>query len=120
MSRMSNEQLLGIINKKGYSLSDQIGAKRKDSNLERNLGNAPLEEIEVQEADTGKYIVRVTSYRCRAVDSDGLCEKYHVDMVKYLGFIPDDSPEITEIITTQKKVKKGDEKTVITIDRLPN
>lgn len=118
MSRLSNEQLLGIINKKGYKISGDAHVQREDTKLERHSCDEPLEEGQVEERFSGRYVIRVVSHRRRLLDEDNLSSKAANDVLRYCQFVPDDAPETTHIITTQKKVKKGDEKTVITIDRL--
>jgi hypothetical protein len=120
MSRFNNEQLLGIINKRGYGISRDPCIPGKDSKLECGAGNEPLETVKIQESYSGKYVVRVVSYRSRLCDEDNLCEKFGVDFLRYAGILEKDSPDKTHIITTQKKCKKSEERTEITIDRLPN
>lgn len=53
--------------------------------------------------------MRVTSVRKCLLDEDNLCEKYHVDCLRYSGIIPDDSPDKVRIETTQRKAAKGEE-----------
>jgi hypothetical protein len=42
------------------------------------------------------------------LDQDNLCEKYHVDLCRYAGVIPDDSPEQVIIEVNQRKTVKGE------------
>jgi len=84
--------------------------------LERDPSDAPLEAKEVQRRTDGRFIVRVTSVRKRLADEDGLCEKYVLDCCRYAGLIPDDSPELCKVETSQRKAAKGEEEhTQITI-----
>lgn len=84
--------------------------------VERNLSHAPLEAKEVQRRTDGRFFVRVESVRKRLADEDGLCEKYVLDCCRYAGLIPDDSPELCKVETSQRKAAKGEEEhTQITI-----
>lgn len=83
------------------------------------VSNEPLATPQAQASDSGRYIVRVVSYRCRLLDEDNLAEKYHVDACRYAGLIPADSPDKTHIEVTQQKVKtKGEERTELLITKL--
>ena len=87
--------------------------------LESNPVNAPLGKKEVQRPDSERFLVSVTSCRKRLLDWDNLCEKYHVDLCRYAGIIPNDTPEKTLINVSQIKCKKGEqEKIEITVDRI--
>jgi len=84
--------------------------------VERNSSHAPLEAKEVQRRTDGRFLVRVESVRKRLADEDGLCEKYVLDCCRYAGLIPDDSPELCKVETSQRKAAKGEEEhTQITI-----
>jgi hypothetical protein len=84
--------------------------------VESNTCNAPLEAKEVQRRTDGRFLVRVESVRKRLADEDGLCEKYVLDCCRYAGLIPDDSPELCKVETSQRKAAKGElEHTQITI-----
>jgi len=88
--------------------------------VERGEQDEPLEADQAKEGDSGKYLVRVTSHRVHLLDEDNLCEKYHIDALRYSGILPSDAPDRTRIITTQKKVaQKSDQFTEITIERTP-
>jgi hypothetical protein len=84
--------------------------------VESNTCDAPLEAKEVQGRTDGRFLVRVESVRKRLADEDGLCEKYVLDCCRYAGLIPDDSPELCKVETSQRKTAKGEEEhTQITI-----
>ena len=84
--------------------------------LERDLRDGALATRQAKEADTGKFFVRVTSFRRRLLDEDNLCEKYHVDCCRYSGVLPADSPDRTSIQTRQEKVRtKAEERTEIEV-----
>jgi hypothetical protein len=86
--------------------------------VESNTCDAPLETKEVQGRADGRFLVRVISCRKRLADEDGLCEKYVLDCCRYAGLIPDDSPELCKIETSQRKAAKGEaEHTIIEITR---
>ena len=86
--------------------------------LKRPLRDAALGEVKAKKRDTGFYVVRLTSYRCRLLDTDNLCGKYHTDVLRYAGILHADSPETCRIETRQEKVKKKeDQRTLIEITR---
>lgn len=88
--------------------------------LERRAGDAALGKAQTKGADSGKFFVRVTSFRRRLLDEDNLCEKYHVDCCRYAGLLPSDSAAKARIVTTQEKVgSEAEERTVISIERMP-
>ena len=60
--------------------------------VEHDPGDAPLAAETLQRPDRRQFLVRVTSFRRRLLDEDNLCEKYHVDLCRYAGAIPDDAP----------------------------
>jgi hypothetical protein len=48
------------------------------------------------------------------LSEDNLCEKFHVDALRYLGLIPDDAPKVCKIETSQIEVQNdAEEKTAI-------
>lgn len=64
-----------------------------------------------------RILVRITSVRKRLLDEDRICEVFLVDCLRYAGIIPNDSPDVTHIITTQRKVSEGEqEHTLIEIE----
>ena len=68
-----------------------------------------------------RIVVRITRSSTRLLDADNLAGgcKPVIDQLRYAGLIPDDSQEKVEITFTQKKVKKGQEGTLIEIiDRI--
>ena len=74
--------------------------------LEHDSGHAPLAAKAVQGPDRRRFLVRVTAFRRRLLDEDNLCEKYHVDLCRYAGAIPDDAPGQVKIEVGQAKSKR--------------
>lgn len=98
---------------------NQVDRESASAVMERPVSNEPLAAPQAQADHSGRYVVRVVSYRTRLLDEDNLAEKYHVDACRYAGLIPADSPDQTHIEVTQEKVKtKEQERTEITITRL--
>jgi len=88
--------------------------------LERDIGDGPLAEGQIQEAAPARILVRVESFRRRLIDEDNLCEKYAVDCCRYAGLLPSDAPNKTKIEVSQTKVyDEKDERTEITITPAP-
>ena len=86
---------------------------------ERSARHAPLVQKQIQKADTARFLVSYCNARKRLLDADNLMSKYHTDMLRYCGFIEDDNPAQTKIVTSQRKVEKDEEEFIeITIDRL--
>jgi hypothetical protein len=87
--------------------------------VERPARSRALGTRKAQKADTGVFLVRVTSRRRRLLDEDNLAEKYHVDCCRYAGLVPGDAAGQARIETRQEKVgRKEDECTVIEISQL--
>ena len=64
--------------------------------------------------------VKIVSYRRRLIDPDNLTVKYHVDALKYLGIIPNDTAKDIEVSVRQEKVNEFQaECTEITVDTIP-
>lgn len=87
--------------------------------MERPAGNGALAAPQAKTSDSGRYLVRVVSYRTRLLDQDNLAEKYHVDACRYAGLIPSDAPDRTTIQVSQEKVAtKEQQRTEIQISQL--
>lgn len=117
---MNHDDLLKLFpNASGSLLARNGQGAREAAELERRPEVAPPPTDTVQACATGLLLVRVTSVRCRLIDEDNLCEKYHVDCLRYAGIIPDDSPDKVRIETSQRKTAKGEaEHTVIEVWKL--
>lgn len=84
--------------------------------LERRSRPRSLAKGKAQERDSAFYLVRVTSYRTRLIDTDNLVPKWHVDSLRYAGILPSDAPDRARIETRQEKVRgKENERTEIEI-----
>lgn len=87
--------------------------------LERSARNAALPKSQREDAYSGRFLVRVKSFRHRLLDEDNLCEKYHVDCLRYAGIISDDSAAKTKIEVSQEKIgSKETERIEITVTRI--
>ena len=86
-------------------LPDDSGQAPK---LERDSGDGALGAVQVQKRTGEHFLVRVTSIRKRLLDYDNLCEKYHVDLLRYAGIILGDCPAETQIEVRQEKAEKGE------------
>lgn len=97
----------------------QAGHPRPAAIVESNPRHEPLATKEVQGSTGEKVLVRVESIRSRLLDEDNLCEKYHVDLLRYAGVIPGDTPDEIKIEVSQRKAQKGEqERIVIEVDKL--
>jgi hypothetical protein len=93
----------------------QDGSARTPAKLESNSEHGTMGAIQVQKGACDRFLVRVTSYRKRLLDQDNLCEKFHVDLLRYAGVIPTDAPGTTQIEVRQEKAGKAPERTVIEV-----
>lgn len=115
---MNREQLKAMFPhaSEAFLSSNCSGDSRAVAKLERRIGNESLAAPQVQKATGQRFLVCVTSIRRRLLDEDNLCEKYHVDLCRYAGMLPCDSPDEVTIQTSQRKAGKGEsERTVIEI-----
>lgn len=95
-----------------------VGSAGSVAKLECHPSDAPLGAKAVQRPTGERFLVRVTSIRKRLLDLDNICEKYHVDLLRRIGAIPDDSPAAILLETSQRKaLKKEAEHTVIEITK---
>ena len=76
--------------------------------LERHDEYAAVGTGRAEKADRKRFLVRVTSVRCRLLDEDNLCVKLVVDCCRYAGLIPGDSAGEAKIEASQRKVAKGE------------
>lgn len=91
----------------------QAGHPRTAAILESNPRDEPLATEEVQGPTGARFLVRVESIRKRLLDEDNLCEKYHVDLLRYAGVIPGDTPEEIKIEVGQRKANKGEAERIV-------
>ena len=110
---MTQDELDAIL-KRNPALS--VGDTGTPAVVERSARHEPLAKNEVQEGTTSRLFVRITSYRKRLADPDGLCEKYFLDCCRYAGWLADDSAEHISLETRQEKASGAQgEETVIEI-----
>lgn len=110
--RVNPTHILGLHSVRTYE-SNKPKRPRKTPLMEPDLRDGALGEGETQGGHSGRFLVRVTSFRVRLLDEDNLCEKYHVDCCRYAGLIPGDAPGQAKIQTGQQKVKRKDQEHVL-------
>jgi len=99
-----------------YDASYQLSC----TEFKQALRHEPLAKAKGKEGDTGRFRVRVTSFRRRLTDQANLAPKFFIDCLRYAGVIPDDSPQAIDYTITQVKVrKKEEERTEIEVDEAP-
>lgn len=95
------------------------GSAGPATELERDRGDALDEVGQDENSGSGKYLVRIGSIRRRLLDDDNLCEKWHVDSLRYAGILPSDAPDRCRIETSQRLCQAGEEeKTLIEVFRM--
>jgi hypothetical protein len=77
--------------------------------VEQHPGDGTVAALPVQKPTGKRFLVRVQAIRTRLIDEDNLCEKYHVDLLRYAsGKLFGDSPATTRIEVCQQKAGKGE------------
>jgi hypothetical protein len=85
----------------------------KVAKLERHPRHGAVGEVQVQKGVSRRILIRVTAIRTRLIDEDNLCEKYHVDLLRYAsGGALGDSPATTHIEVAQQKAGKNEREEV--------
>lgn len=99
------------------TLQLNAGGKAPGPITKSPVRNDILEQATGEKQNTGRYLVRVVSYRRRLLDEDNLCCKFFVDSLRYTSCLPADSPNLCHIETSQVKVRlKSEERTEITVE----
>ena len=87
----------------------QPGSSRQAPVLEQHSGDGGMGAVQVEGRLGKRLLVRVTATRTRLLDEDNLCEKYHVDLLRYAsGGALGDSPATTHIEVAQQKAGPGE------------
>jgi len=99
---------------------NQAGGDGAVAQPEQAVHHEPVGSASAQEKDSGqcpsRFRLQVVSFRTRLLDLDNLCAKFHVDALRYLGIIPDDSPAHIDLLVSQEKVSHTNQcRTEITI-----
>ena len=90
-----------------------------DPEPKRPLRDEPLAKSEGEKENPDRVRIRVISLRRRLIDPDNLCPKYHVDCLRYGGFIRNDTAHDVILEVSQRKVQsRADECTIIEIEPL--
>jgi hypothetical protein len=77
--------------------------------LERDSGDGAMGAVQVQARSVRRFHVRVTAIRTRLLDEDNMCEKYHIDLLRYAsGGVFGDGPSTTTIEVCQEKAQAGE------------
>lgn len=108
------------LNLPGAATPAPLGPKAPAPKLERRVRHGSLAKGKVEGRNPVRVSVLITSYRVRLLDEDNLCEKYHVDCLRYAGLLSADTPGAAQITTRQQKVgSKAEERTEILISAIP-
>lgn len=85
--------------------------------LERPVRHEPVATQKGKRAYSGRYAVRVTSFRLRLLDDRNLADKFFVDALVYAGILHSDAPKHAKVEVTQIQVKDAaEERTEIVIE----
>lgn len=91
-------------------------SQRPVAKLEHCDAIAQVPATSVSQTHAGKSRVCITNYTCRPLDCDNVCAKFHVDALRYLNLIPDDSPAHIVLEMRQEKVAhRAQEQVVIEV-----
>lgn len=101
---------------------NQAGGKAPPAEPKRTVLHEPLGAQESPRRNTGRIVIRITSYRQRLLDPDDICAKYLIDGLRYSGLLPGDSEvEIDYERPRQVKVSsKEDERTEVELTYGPD
>lgn len=119
---MTRDEIL----KRWPNASESFIARNLDAGSERTAAvpqppvrHEPLGSPQAQAAYSGRIGVRIVSRRCRLLDPDNPCPKFHIDALRYLGLIRDDRPQDIALTVEQEKVgTKAEECTIIELSRI--
>lgn len=81
---------------------------RPVAKLEQNARNKPLAAQKGKGQDRQKFLVSIACRRIRQLDKSNRCYKYHEDLLRYAGVIPDDTSEDVDSESPQTKCRKGE------------
>lgn len=96
--------------------NDHLTGKTSGSKLEHRHAPPPVQTSSVGKANPSRRVVCIASRRLRLLDTDNLCVKFHLDALRYLRVIENDSPDHVILEVRQEKVKnKAEECTLIEI-----
>lgn len=115
MVNWTNSDLADYVSRRRrkQQVGDALSGAGASAQLERSTGYGALATPQAEKRDSANFLVRVTSYRRRLLDEDNLCEKFHVDCLRYAGIIPGDAPGQTRIEVRQEKVRKGEAEEIV-------
>lgn len=103
----------------GCNVDPETVRPGKNADPQPVLRDNPLGTTQDQEANPKRFLVCILSVRKRLSDAESLVPKWHVDCLRYAGVIEDDTAELLECRTTQRKCAKGEEEhTEIEVYRL--
>lgn len=91
LKRLENKPGYGIKSSIGGGVSAKIRGQRQVPELERSSRHESIRPPGFAIPYSGRCNVRVKVYRKRLTDPLGDCTKYHIDALRYLGCLVDDS-----------------------------
>lgn len=104
------------------SLKRPVDTKVHDAgaspDVERSAGCPPIQSQKNTLNYSGQCVVRVKAFRRRLCDADGNCIKYHIDFLRYIGALKDDTDAAIRLIFEgQEKVgTEAEERLEITVE----
>lgn len=117
MPRFTVDDLARITSKPGYLT---VASGLLDTKPEPVARTQSLDSDEAKAGGKGRALVRIVRCGTRLLDKDNLygSVKYLCDGLRYEGLIRADDPEAIELVVQQRKVRKGETGTEITITPL--
>ena len=93
-------------------------ARRKlpSAQPEQVVQDEPLRQVQGAQEGPPRIVVRIRSCRQKLLDPDNLCAKSLIDGLRYARLIPDDRPQDIELVVTQEKCAKEEDRTEIEIE----
>lgn len=89
-----------------------------DTKPKSSIRNELLGKEKGERQGSGRFLIRIRSFRKKLCDTDNLCVKSMLDCCRYSGLIHDDRPEQITLEVSQEKSR--DERTEIEILSMEN
>lgn len=123
--RLTSEQLASQLQKRGYGIAgyggkaDALASGVSYAIIKPDAGEDPLGADQDEAGGVPRITVRIERRGAKLLDKDNLygSVKYLCDALRYANLIPADDPEAIDLIVTQKRVKRPERGTLVTIER---
>ena len=102
------------VEERSLNETDRVSQSANDKPPVRHRADG---KISGKKGDGSRFLITITSFRRKLADPDGLCGKYFVDCLRYMGAIPDDDPT-TIVAYSIKQQKAKEDRTEVEVIKL--